>query len=65
MRALEAFIGTLGIAAVGWLTIPLAAGVAGVDISTGQAMTMSAVFFAGRFLWLLAVRHFFFVRSGR
>lgn len=65
MRALEALVGTVGIALVGWLTIPLAAAVAGVDISTGQAVTMSAVFFAGRFLWLLAVRHFFFSRGQR
>lgn len=59
MRAIEAFIGALGIAAVGWITIPFAAGVAGVSINTQQAMTMGAVFFVGRFLWLLAVRVFF------
>lgn len=65
MRALEAFVGTVGIALVGWLTIPLAAAVAGVDISTGQALTMSAVFFIGRFLWLLAVRCVFHSRGRR
>lgn len=59
MKALEAFVGTFGIALVGWITIPLAASVAGVEMSTTQAVTMSAVFFVGRFLWLLAVRHFF------
>lgn len=63
MKALEALVGTVGIAAVGWFTIPLAAGVAGVQISTGQAATMSAVFFVGRFLWLLAVRHVFHTRG--
>lgn len=65
MKALEAFVGTLGIAAVGWFTIPLAASVAGVGINTQQALTMSAVFFAGRFIWLLAVRHFFHARGNR
>jgi len=59
MKAIEAFIGTLGIAIVGWITIPLAAAVAGVEIATGQAVVMSAVFFVGRFLWLFGVRVFF------
>lgn len=59
MKALEAFVGSVGIAAVGWFTIPLAASVAGVHIDLHQAATMSAVFFAGRFLWLLALRSAF------
>ena len=59
MKALEAFIGSIGIALVGWLTIPLAAGMAGVNIDLHQAVIMSAVFFFGRFLWLLALRSVF------
>lgn len=63
MKALEAFVGTFGIAVVGWLTIPLAARVAGAQIEPSQAVVMSAVFFVGRFFWLLAVRHFFHAKG--
>ena len=59
MKAVESFVGSVGIAAVGLLTIPFAADVAGAEISLTQAAKMSAVFFAGRWMWLYVVRCFF------
>lgn len=56
MRFLEALLGSIGIMAVGFLTIPLAGHIAGVDISMAQASKMSAAFFLGRLLWLWALR---------
>jgi hypothetical protein len=59
MKALESFVGSIGIACVGMLTIPFAAEVAGAAITTEQAAKMSAVFFLGRWCWLYVLRSFF------
>lgn len=59
IRALEAFIGSVGILAVGMLTIPLAVNLVGADISAQQGLGMGTIFFVGRFLWLYVVRLFF------
>lgn len=59
MNALEAFIASVGIALVGWLSIPLVASLAGVAITTPQAVRMSAMFFALRFGWLWVLRTVF------
>lgn len=59
MRAFEAFIGSFGILVSGILTIPLAGGLVGVDVTMQQGAIMSALFFVGRFAWLYLVRVIF------
>jgi hypothetical protein len=59
MNALESFIASLGIAAVGWLSIPLVGYAAGVYITAPQAAKMSGIFFVMRFVWLFLLRTMF------
>lgn len=59
LNIVETATASIGIAAIGWLSIPLVASAAGVYVTTEQAMKMSAIFFALRFGWLFFLRTLF------
>lgn len=59
MKFIEALVASLGIAAFGWLSIPVVGHLAGVQISGTQGITMSAYFFVLRLAWLYALRCYF------
>lgn len=56
---IESFVGSAGILVSGLVTIPLAAHLAGAEISIAASAKMSLLFFVGRWLWLGAVRYTF------
>lgn len=58
-RFAEAACGALGIAALGWVNIPLAGWLFGVQINASQALGMSLYFTVGRFFFLYALRVLF------
>ena len=53
---LEAFVASSGILIFGFISIPIAAHLVGVEINEAQGAKMSFIFFALRILWLLCVR---------
>lgn len=59
LNIVETATASFGIAAIGWLSIPLVASTAGVYVTTEQAIKMSAIFFVLRFGWLLFLRTLF------
>ena len=59
MKFLEALIGSLGIMAFGWLSIPVVGHFAGVAITGYQAIAMSTYFFVFRLTWLYCLRLYF------
>lgn len=59
MRALESFIGSLGILAVGVFSIPFVAKIYGIEMSHAQGAQMSGTFFLLRWGWLYILRLYF------
>ena len=58
LAAIEALAGSAAILLVGFATIPLAAHLAGANVSAGQGAAMGLMFFAARWAWLFALRLF-------
>ena len=58
-RLLEACIGSLGIMAFSWVSIPAVGYMAGVAITTHQGAVMGAWFFFLRVVWLYVLREIF------
>ena len=59
MKALEAFLGSMGILMVGMFTIPYVGKMYGAKITRRQGIYMSLTFFVLRFIWLYSLRLIF------